>query len=176
LVDVWGGVVGTENVVVILIDPSQPNAVFNAFEEVLALPEGFLVPQGGAAQKRSFTAEEAELLRQTNSLLPRDRSSLNRHRAFRRAVAVWLDENPPDVDATRLTLPLDVTKLARERSEEMVRSVRDLSGRIRIFGDLDSLLASRPSSDSEVRVPTTTPTAVAAQWLAMTMQLSPEDS
>ena len=174
LVDIWGGVVGTENVVVILIQPSKPHAVFNAFEEVLALPKGFLVPDGSSAQKRSFTAQEAELLRETNSLLPRDRNSLNHHRAFRRSVARWLDEHQPDVDERRLSLPLDVVKLAHERSEEMVRSVRELSGRIRVFGDLDSLLASRPPNP-EARVPTTTTTAVAAQWLAMTMQPLQED-
>ena len=176
LVDVWGGVVGTENVVVILIDRSQPHAVFNAFEEVLSLPEGFLVPSGGAAQKRSFTAEEAELLRQTNSLLPRDRNSLTRHRAFRRSLAIWLDEHQPSADDSRIALPSDVVKLARERSEEMVRSVRELSGQIRIFGDLDSLITSRPTPNPDLRVPTTTTTAVAAQWLAMAMQPSPDDA
>ncbi len=174
LVDIWSGVVGPENVVVILIERSQPHAIFNAFEEVLALPQGFLVPDGGAAQKRSFTAQEAELLRQTNSLLPRDRDSLNRHRAFRRSLARWLDEHRPDVDDTRLSLPLDVVELARERSEEMVRSVRELSGRIRVFGDLESLLASRPSPNPDLQVPTTTTTALAAQWLAMAMQPLPD--
>ncbi|MFL6070398.1 MAG: hypothetical protein ACJ72Y_03845 [Actinomycetes bacterium] len=175
LVDLWGGVVGTENVVVILIDPSQPQAVFNAFEEVLSIPQGFLVPEGDAAQKRSFTAEEAELLRQTNSLLPRDRDSLTRHRALRRSLASWLDQHPPSVDDSRISLPPDVVKLARERSEEMVRSMRELSGQLRVFGDLDSLLTSRPTANTDWRVPTTTTTSVAAQWLAMTMQPLPED-
>jgi hypothetical protein len=169
LVNIWGGVVGAENVVVILIEPSQPHSIFNAFEEVLALPNGFLVPDGGVAQKRSFTAAEAELLRQTNSLLPRDRSSLNSHRVFRRSLARWLDEHEPGVDDTRLSLPIDVVKLARERSEEMVRSVRELSGRIRVFGNLDSLLVSRPNPNPDLRVPTTSTTEVAAQWLAMAM-------
>jgi hypothetical protein len=176
LVDIWGGVVGPENVVVVLIERTQPNAIFHAFEEVLGLPQGFLVPDGGAAQKRSLSVEEAELLRQTNSLLPRDRASLNRHRAFRQAVALWLDEHQPEVGDTRLSLPSDVVRLARERSEEMVNAVRKLSGQIRLFGDLDSLVASRPSPDTPFRVPTTTATSVAAEWLAMSMQLLREDN
>lgn len=175
LVDIWGGTVGPENVVVILIERSQPLAIFNAFEDVLSLPQGFLTPVGGAEQKRSFTAQEAELLRQTNALLPRDRDSLKRHRALRRSVARWLDEHPPSHDDTRLSLPLDVVKLARERSQEMVHSVRKLSGRIRVFGDLESLLADASSPPQDFQVPTTTTTAVAAQWLAMAMQPMPED-
>lgn len=174
LVDIWGGIVGPENVVVILIERSQPLAIFNAFEEVLSLPQGFLTPDGGAAQKRSFTAQEAELLRQTNALLPRDQDSLKRHRALRRSVAHWLDEHPASDDDTRLSLPLDVVKLARERSAEIVHSVRELSGRIRVFGDLESLLADASSPPQDFQVPTTSTTAVAAQWLAMAMQPLPE--
>jgi len=159
-----------------LIERSQPLAIFNAFEDVLSLPQGFLTPEGGAAQKRSFTAQEAELLRQTNALLPRDLDTLKRHRALRRSVAHWLDEHSPSDDDTRLSLPLDVVELARERSEEMVHRMRELSGLIRVFGDLESLLADASSPLQDFQVPTTTTTAVAAQWLAMAMEQLPENS
>ena len=148
MVDIWGGVVGPDNVVIIVIDPSQPQTIFSAFEEVLALPRDFLASAGEGTRKRSFTAQEAELLRQTNSLLPRDSKTLKRHRAFRRFVASWLDEHPPDVDDRRLSLPPDVVERARERSQEMVSSVQALSGRVRVFGDLDSLLSTRPIAES----------------------------
>lgn len=176
LVDIWSGVVGAENVVIILIEPSRPDAIFGAFEELLELPQGFLVSDGGAARKRSFTAEEAELFRRINSLLPRDRDSLSRHRIFRRSVAQWLDEHQPDADATRLSLPSDVVTLARERSEEMVRSVRELSGRIRVFGDLDSLVVDRPRPGPASHAREDVATDVAAQWLAMAIQELPDEA
>lgn len=172
LVDIWGGVVGPENVVIVLVDRSDPHRIFSAFEDVLGLPGGFLVPQVGAAQKRSLTAEEAEFLRQTNSRLPRDRETLKSYRAFRRSLAPWLDENPPIADATRLALSPEVAKMAHERSEAMVQSLRALSGRLRIFGDLDSLLSTRPAAEADASLPTTMNASVAAQWLAMAMQSS----
>ena len=78
--------------------------------------------------------------------------------------------------ATRLSLPSDVVTLARERSEEMVRSVRELSGRIRVFGDLDSLVVDRPRPGPASHAREDVATDVAAQWLAMAIQELPDEA
>ena len=177
LVDIWGGVVGLENVVVALVDRARPLTIFNAFEELLGLPDGFLVPTDVESRKRSLTAQEAELLRQTNLLLPRDSVTLKQQRYLRRLASKWVDEHPPCSSDTPLVLPADVIEQARVRSGAMVESLRSVAGRVRVYGDLESLVASRDSAAADPGTPTNVDVALAAEWLAgiIASLPSPED-
>jgi hypothetical protein len=166
LVDVWGGVVGVENVVIILVDRARPTAIVEAFEQVLDLPRGLLDLGDEGGRKRSLSHQEAELLRRVNAELPRDNDSLKAHRVFRRALARWLDENPPGPDDCSLRLPPDVAELARKRSRQMVDDVAATSDRMTVFGDLESLVPTAPIPLDQPRPPQVVGTSLAADWVA----------
>src|SRR4051812_18486860 len=172
LVETWGGVVGDENVAVVLVDRSQPNAIFSAFEEMLALPNGFLAPRSALPGKRSLTAQEAELLRQVNVLLPRDKDSLKQQRQLRKVIADWVDTEPPSASDTKLALPADVVESAGERAHQMVDRVKARLPHITVFGDLDTLAATPAASESQA-TPANVDTEMAAQWLAQIIALLP---
>jgi hypothetical protein len=166
LVETWGGVVGTGNVAVVLVDRSRPDAIFEAFEEMLALPNGFLSSKKSSGSKRSLSAQEAELLRQTNVILPRDRKSLKQQRHLLRVVARWLDRHPPSSNDTKLSLAPDVVEQARVRSRAMVTALKSAAGDLRVFGDLETLVPQTPAAPPPGPVPTTVDTELAAHWLA----------
>jgi hypothetical protein len=166
LVETWGGVVGTGNVAVVLVDRSRPDAIFEAIEEMLALPNGFLSSKKSSGSKRSLSAQEAELLRQTNVILPRDRKSLKQQRHLLRVVARWLDRHPPSSNDTKLSLAPDVVEQARVRSRAMVTALKSAAGDLRVFGDLETLVPQTPAAPPPGPVPTTVDTELAAHWLA----------
>ena len=160
-----------------MVDRARPLTIFNGFEELLGLPDGFLVPTDVESRKRSLTAQEAELLRQTNLLLPRDSVSLKQQRYLRRLAAKWVDDHPPCSSDTRLTLPADVVEQARVRSGAMVERLRSGAGCVRVYGELESLVASRDSAAADPGTPTNVDVALAAEWLAgiIASLPSPED-
>lgn len=167
LVDVWGGVVGPENVTVVSVSRSQPHVIFDAFEEMLELPDGFLAPKAEEPGKRSLTAQEAELLRLANTVLPRGSATLKRQRYFRRAVARWLDKTPAEPTGLRLALPAEVVELARDRSTEMVADLQSRRPGIRVFGELDDLLKTSSYPSGDAHPPESIPMTLAAQLLAL---------
>jgi hypothetical protein len=171
LVDIWGGVVGFENIAIVLVDPRQPHAIFEAFAELLGLPRTLLVTDAKEGRKRSLSAQEVELLRQTNALLPRDTTALAQHRAFRLRVAAWLSKHPPNPADTRLSTPADVIELARVRSQQMVDYLLSLPVRPQIFGDLHTLVPTTPIAPDEAQPPSTVAVSTAAHLLASAIRL-----
>jgi hypothetical protein len=167
LIDVWGSVLGIQNVTVVLVSRSQPHAIFDAFGEMLGLPEGFLAPKADEPGKRSFTAQEAELLRLANTFLPRGSAALKRQRDFRRAVARWLDHHAAGPGESRLTLPPDVVEQARARGAQMVSDLQSRAPAVRLFGDPDDLLKTSPIPNAGEGPPASVSTALAAEWLAL---------
>ena len=174
LVDIWGGVVGPENVTVVSVSRSQPHVIFDAFEELLQLPDGFLAPETEEPGKRSLTAQEAELLRLANTFLPRGSATLKRQRDFRRAVSRWLDKNSAEPTGSRLALPADVVELARDRSTEMVADLQSRTPGVRVFGDLAELLKTSSYPLGDEHPPESIPTTLAAQWLALGIKAGSE--
>jgi hypothetical protein len=169
LVETWGQVVGYDNVNVVVVDRASPNLIFEAFEQLLSLPSGSLSSEQGGPRKRSLTVEEAELLRQVNLRVPRDRQSLKRHRHVLRMVAAWLNEHPPASSDRAIALPPDVVEAARNRSKEMLARLTAVEGQISVFGDLGSLAAAGPGRSAAPAppvAPTTVDLGVAADWLS----------
>jgi len=141
LVETWGAVVGPQNVAIVLVDRNHPGAIFEAFEQLLGLPKDLLGSGATGPRKRSLSAQEAELLRQTNTELPRDAPAFDRYRLYRkRVLAGWLNDHPPAAGDTRLTAPTDVVAAARERSRHMVDHLQSMPAPPRIFGDLETLV------------------------------------
>jgi hypothetical protein len=174
LVETWGGVIGDENIAIVLVDRAQPNAIFSAFEEMLALPNGFLAPGSTQPGKRSLTVQEAELLRQINVLLPRDKDSLKQQRQLRKVIAEWVDTEPPSANDTKLALPADVVEAAHDRAHQMVDRVKARLSQITVFGDLEDLASSPAAAAPDgLAAPVNVDTEMAAQWLAQIIALLP---
>ena len=176
LVETWADVVGVERIAVVLVNRGQPHAIFNAFEELLALPEGYLVPSDEAPGKRSLTAQEAELLRRINTLLPRDANSLKKQRQLRRVVAKWVDRHPPGPTDTKLTLPADVAASAQARAEEMVTRLDAHASKLRVFGDLSTLAQPLRAPAEPPPEPISVDMTLASHWLTSVVKLIPTAS
>jgi hypothetical protein len=171
LVTTWGSVVGFENVAVVLVDVNRPRAVFDAFEDLLALPEGSLSIAGSAPRKRSMSAEEAELLRQTNELVTRE-NSLAAYRAFRaKVVDPLLDQAKANPGDHEIALASDVAERARRRACAMVEQLKELPVSPKVYGDLDAI-ASPSQNSSRATVPLQQAPTVAAHLIAGAIQLS----
>ena len=173
LVETWGGVVGADNVAIVLVDRTKPTAIFDAFQQLLALPEGFLTPEDTDSRKRSLSAQEAELLRLINTLLPRDANSLKQQRQLRGVVARWLDRHPPSAHDTRLELPEDVVIQARARTDQMIGELRSTWDQVTVFGDLETLVSTGPTAKGDAQPPATVDPDLAAHWLASVIGFLP---
>lgn len=172
LVKTWGGVVGFENIAVVLVDVHRPRAIFEAFEQLLDLPEGVLDVDGSAPRKPSMSAEAAELLRQTNELLSRE-DSLDAYRTFRaKVVTPCLDQAKASPHEHEIALAADISERAQQRAREMIEQLNELPVRPRVFGELDTI-ASLPASLSATTVPCPeSAPSLAAHLLAGAIELS----
>ncbi len=73
MIDRWAAELGADRLTVMILDPDDRGLLMRSFEAVLALPEGTLSQLPAGAQNRSMTAAEAELFRQVNIALKRNR-------------------------------------------------------------------------------------------------------
>lgn len=163
LVRRWAKAVGAENVTVIVLDKSQPDLLFNAFEELLDLPKGFLshsAPDGRSAN-RGMSLPETELIRRINMILRGAgvRWDDYSHLMNFGGVARMLRERTPPAEEPALRLPGWAAEKAGIQAE---RFVREISGSgVRVVGDLDILTRpvrtreqdASPTHDSLVSVP-----------------------
>jgi hypothetical protein len=138
LVRRWAGVVGPENLTVVVADESDPGTLLRTFEAFVGLPEGSLVPTGNAAN-RSLTFGEIELVRRINVEWERRGWSDDAHARFvrrgaarRMKIGRW-----PAPEEARLPMP----KWALERSAEVGAATAGaaMSLGVRVVGDIFTL-------------------------------------
>ncbi|WP_407561306.1 hypothetical protein [Streptomyces sp. 184] len=139
LVARWADVAGAENLTVVVVDPADPLAHLRAFEGLLGLPAGLLVPEQDGFTNRSLTAGEVELLRLVNRGLSRaERPAVERKLVREELVRRMRRAHVPTGDAERIATPAWARRAAAEVSAEMVAGIRK-SG-VRVVGDLDVLV------------------------------------
>lgn len=147
LVKRWGQVVGWDKVTVVVVDDANPLLQLRAFEQLIGLPDGVLVPEDGVAN-RSLTLGEVEMLRCVNQELG-ERSWLSEpdRRMIREGVIRSMQETHlPSPEEPRITTPDWAEAAVAEVSEEIVSNLAELG--VRIVGDLSVLTrkSSRPSA------------------------------
>jgi hypothetical protein len=73
VIDRWVAEIGADRLTVIVLDPDDRGLLLRSFDSLLGLPLGTLADQPVGQQNRSMTAAEAELFRQVNIVLRRNR-------------------------------------------------------------------------------------------------------
>jgi hypothetical protein len=136
----WGGLVGEENVTVVVVDRTDPMFLIRAFECLLAVRPGTLTDQMGHERgNRSLTLAELELVRQWHEITAptgADHGELVRL-AWR--LCDHLRRFNPEPNDPRLTLPAWAVEQANERAAASA-AVIAASG-ARVVGDLAALSA-----------------------------------
>lgn len=149
LVGRWAAAVGPENVTVVVVDPGRPRLVFEAFEAMLGLPDGFFGAAGSGVANRSLSVPEIELFRRLNTVLrPRgvDWKDYQRLVADGAALRMLRARGPADGEP-RLRLPGWAADRADEEARRHVEEIA-ASG-VRVVGDLGLLAAPAPRRDGD---------------------------
>lgn len=140
----WADIVGPDRVYAVVVSSDDRDFIFNSFEYLLGLPEGFLVERQGAAQNRSMTAAEAETVRRLNKALVGVMNWQEFNKLVRRGVVLSMVENrKPGPDEAKAQTP----KWAARKAAEMGRGFADglPTLGVQIMGD-PAQLAVEPSS------------------------------
>lgn len=164
----WAEVVGADRIHLVLTDKSQPRLLFSAFEQMLGLPEEFLVPSDQTAN-RSLTTTEIELVRRLNERIYAETWSDQTHARFvRLGVVRELVRRTPGPNEGRITLPAWAAPAVNEIATEMIANLRDSGATI--IGDLDSLLIEQPHDDATAEAVDDVPIDLAIEAILGTMK------
>jgi hypothetical protein len=131
-------VVGAQNLTAIVVDESDPLMLLRTFESMLGLPDTFLVPEEGTAN-RSLTVAEAELVRLLNAEFSRRKWPEHNYARFMRygAVERMKIARHPAPEEPRIATPAWAIIRAAEISAEMAENICALG--VNIVGDISAL-------------------------------------
>lgn len=132
----WAEVFGPDNIVVVVANENEPKAIFDAFNDILALNDGTLKQVEGLSSNRSLTFEEMSLLIQVNKIFPKERSWSDYEIYIREgAIKHLTDHVKPAATAEKLRTPEWAEKRIREISANSVESIKSLG--VQFYGSLD---------------------------------------
>jgi hypothetical protein len=155
----WVDVVGSERVTGVVVDERDHGVLMRAFEQLLGVAPGTLVPPVDL-MNRSLTLPEAEAVRAFNvAFMARDLPRSRHARLMRFGAAQVMKQREPPSDERRVELPAWAVEPVAAIQREMVDNIRR-SG-IRIVGDLDRLL-DPPQAGSGSSAPVLVPPDAAA--------------
>jgi len=168
VVDKWGGIVGLENVTVVVLDRAEPDRLTDTFEDLLDLPRSLLgaVDLSGDHANRSFVASEIELLRELNlALRGSTKLSWSQFRELYRGGGIFrLLAREPGTDEATIATPQwavdEMTARARAHVERLAASG------VRVVGDLEALARPVRGVPQTPPAPTQVP-LLAARALAL---------
>lgn len=161
----WGAHVPADQVTVVTVPPSgsEPGLLLDRFCSVIGVDASTLHVESGSRRNRSLRAEQAEVLRRVNELLPPELKRRNVYgdvgkRYF--AVKVLGSDS-----GTRIQLPDALYDWCAGVSREHVEHIR--RGGYRVVGDLDDLLPLRSDFSSDpIRVSERDVAATASRAIA----------
>jgi len=138
IVERWARVLGADRVTVLVTDETAPDLLMRSFEQLLALPSAFLVPQAGLAN-RSLTAVEAELVRTLNARsASRGWSGVVYRRYVLNGLLNYLQrERTPETDEPRISIPQWAERQAADIGAAAAQDI-GASG-VQVIGDLRTL-------------------------------------
>jgi len=133
-------------VTVVVVDSSDRDAVFRAFEQLLGLAHGVLRADLATKQNRSLTATECELLRRFNERVGFGDTPTLRKRPIP-ANAIWslLDGRRPPPGEERLEVPRRFLEQVGPVSNQIVCAIRDMG--VEVVGELDRLTIDQEMVD-----------------------------
>jgi hypothetical protein len=148
IVERWVSLVGPERLTVVVVDSSQPDEVFRAFDDLLDLPSGTVDPSLADHGNRSLTAAECALVRRLNDMVG-GQDELTIRRRIVPAPAIWamIDGRTPSADEQRLTVAPGALERLAPISADVVARLR--STRCRVVGDVERLIVAPPHSGTD---------------------------
>jgi len=168
VIDRWAAEVGADRLTVIVLDPDDRSLLLRSFDQLLALPAGTLANMVVGQQNRSMTASEAELFRQVNIALRRNRlpwddySHLVRYGAIMRTV----ERVRPGPEDPLLATPDWAIDRAIELGTaygERIEALR--SAGLTVIGDPQRLRDAPVAEPGSEALPEVVPVAVAVEAL-----------
>lgn len=162
----WADAAGPDRVTVVVLNKQQPELLYGAFEQMLALPTGMLADHaiGGSSSNRGMTIEEIELFRAFNRVIRKrgvewdDYERIVRQGAHRRIM------QNRESDEHKPALPPWAVKRAAEIGAGYAEAIA-ASG-VRVIGDLDKLAEEVPAREYDDEPPTQIPVELAAEAMA----------
>ncbi|HTK45301.1 MAG TPA: hypothetical protein VL749_08105 [Patescibacteria group bacterium] len=162
LVERWSAVVGVHRVTVVILDEVDRRGVLHAFESLTGLDRGSLVAEADRVN-RSFTAPEAELLREMNVRLAAEVQDANlRLNLGLYGAAAGLRLREPAMDEPRIETPAWAVDRAIHVGGEIAAGI-ERSG-VRVMGDLDRLAVAPATGTGPSGAGAGTVTATAVDW------------
>jgi hypothetical protein len=140
LVERWANVFGAQNVVVVIVDESTPNLIFDAFHEILNLKPDSIVKVKDSALNRSLTTEETVLLAALNESFKNEGSWKEYSTFVRNHIVKSWSGREASQDHTKIHTPEWAIDKAVEIAERNVAHLKELN--VKVLGDLEHL-ASR---------------------------------
>ena len=137
LIERWAAVVGADNVTVLVLDEKDHEMYLRAFESLLELPEGILVPEQGLSN-RSLTAGEVEVLRVLNGeYREQEWPGAAYARFVRMGIIESMQERQPARGEARIVTPQWALDKAGEIGAAAAEKIQALG--VNVIGDLRSL-------------------------------------
>jgi hypothetical protein len=151
LVERWLTEVGAERYTVVVSDEADHSVIPRAFEAMLGLPDGFVVPDPGRSN-RGLSWAETELIRSVNALLEqRGLSRPQRRRLLSLGVHREMQTRPTPPGPKSPPLPDWAADRLRELSDQRVEDLQSLGERgVHIVGDAALM---RMPADVDVAAP-----------------------
>ena len=147
----WASIVGPERLSVVMVDEQNKSAIFHAFEGLLQLRSGTLVPQNDTAN-RSMTAEEIELIRALNERFAE--AGISRpllYKMITRGTALYMKGRTAGPNEPKQQTPTWAVHRADAIGWESAAAIRALG--VQVIGSLDALGGSSAKSESEAVIP-----------------------
>ena len=147
LVERWASIVGPQNLTVVVLDESDRSMLMRTFEQLVGLPSGLLIPEGGRTN-RSLTLGETELVRRLNIEFKRRAWPDKAYRTYVRiGMTQHLQEaHHPTPDEAQITTPRWALERAAQIGAEAGENIAALG--VHVIGDLSSLGALADMADT----------------------------
>ncbi|MGI9156133.1 MAG: hypothetical protein ACR2FG_05785 [Marmoricola sp.] len=161
----WAEIAGPDHVTAIVVDSRDHQMLLRQFETMLALPEGFLVPEPPAKDNRSLTWPEAEMVRWVNAFFAEREWPDSLYRSVvRRGIVSDLAGLRPDAGSlAKIPMPEWAAERATEIGQAIAENIAGLG--INVVGDLDSLGEMPATFDATSEPAAMVPATIAASAL-----------
>jgi hypothetical protein len=140
----WAKAFGSQNIHLVVVDESEPDFLFDTFNEILQLPAGTLSEVEDLGTNRSLNFAEISLLLAINKAFPKERNWADYELFIREGSIRHLTNK---VDLARLSEKLLTPQWAVDESSKITaNSIKEIDALgVRIYGDISKLtMASIP--------------------------------
>ena len=148
LIKRWLELIGKDNLTLVVVDDTNHDFIYQAFEEILQLQAGTLQKRKEKVSNRSMTLAEAEFLRQINLRQP-DNSTWDRYESFVRRSMMHEILNSPIAETApeKLTTPKWAADKANQIAKDYLAELSKLD--LKVIGDLQQLASEVSGSDKQ---------------------------